>query len=133
MAVLCSRYHVSLIAPGLSTGPCRVSNLLGFEQNKGGRETEDARGAGERQSDFYLLILACRRGPTFLLYQLRALAFPQVSSSKKDRKLALDSKMPRRDFLAHFRCKHSQEQSPGADISVIVSACQCADASRKWA
>ena len=66
MAVLCSRYHVSLIAPGLSTGPCRVSNLLGFEQNEGG-ETEDARGAGERQSDFYLLILACRRAPTFLL------------------------------------------------------------------
>ena len=134
MGVLCSRYHVSLIAPGLSTGPCRVSNLLGLEQNKGGGgETEDARGAGERQSDFYLLILACRRGPTFLLYQLRALAFPQVSSSKKDKKLALDSKIPRRDFLAHFRCKHSQEQSPGADISVIVSACQCADASRNWA
>ena len=132
MGVLCSRYHVSLIAPGLSTGPCRVSNLLGFEQNKGGEgEIEAARGAGEG-SDFYLLILACRRGPTFLLYQLRALAFPQVSS-KKDKKLALDSNIPRRDFLAHFRCKHSQEQSPGADISVIVSAYQCADASRKWA
>ena len=121
MDVLCSRYHVSLIAPGLSTGPCRVSNLLGFEQNKGGGETEDARGAGERQSDFYLPILACRRGPTFLLY----LAFPQVSSSKKDKKLALDSEIPRRDFLAHFRCKRLQEQSPGADISVLVSACQC--------
>ena len=128
MGVLCRRYHVSLIAPGLSTGPCRVSNLLGFEQNKGGGgETEDARGAGERQSDFYLPILACRRGPTFLLYQLRALAFPQVSSSKKDKKLALDSEIP------HFRCKHSQEQSLGADINVIVSACQCADASRNWA
>ena len=64
MGVLCRRYHVSLIAPGLSTGPCRVSNLLGFEQNKGGGgETEDTRGAGERQSDFYLLILACRRSP----------------------------------------------------------------------
>ena len=133
MAVLCSRYHRSLIAPGFSTGPCRVSNLLGFEQIRGGGETEDARGAGERQSDFYLLILACRRGPTFLLYQLRALAFPQVSSSKKDKKLALDSKMPRGDFLAHFRCKHSQEQSLGADISVAVSACQCIDASRIWA
>ena len=36
MSVLCGRYHVSLIAHGLSTGPCRVSNLLGFEQNKGG-------------------------------------------------------------------------------------------------
>ena len=51
-----------------------------------------------RQSDFYLLILKCPRAPTFLLYQLRALAFPQVSSSKKDKKLALDSKIPRRDF-----------------------------------
>ena len=68
MDVLCSRYHVSLIAPGLSTGPCRVSNLLGSEQNSGGGgEIEDARGAGERQSDFYLLILACRRATTFLL------------------------------------------------------------------
>ena len=134
MSVLCSRYHVSPIAPELSTGPCRVSNLLGFEQNKGGGgETEDARGAGERQSDFYLLILACRRSPTFLLYQLRALASPQVSSSKRAIKLALATQMPRGDFLAHFRCKHSQQQSLGADINVAVSACQCADASRNWA
>ena len=131
MAVLCRRYHVSPIAPGLSTSPCRVSNLLGLSKTQGGGKTFASRGAGERQSDFYLLILACRRSPTFLFYQLRDLAFPQVSSSKKDKKLALDSKIPRRDFLAHFRCKHSQEQSLGADINVIVSACQCA--SRSWA
>ena len=67
MSVLCGRYHVSLIAPGLSAGPCRVSNLLGFEQNSGGKEIVAAHGAGERQSDFYLPILAGRRGPTFLL------------------------------------------------------------------
>ena len=66
MSVLCRRYHVSLIAHGLSAGPCRVSNLLGFEQNSGNTETFAARGAGERQSDSYLPILACRRSPTFL-------------------------------------------------------------------
>ena len=50
------------------------------------------------------------------------MAFPQVSSSKKDKKLALATKMTGGDFLAHFRCKHSQEQSLGADINVVVSA-----------
>ena len=82
MSVLCRRYHVSLIAPGLSAGLCRVSNLLGFEQNSGGGETPTSRGAGERQSHFYLLILKCPRGPTFLLYQLRALALPKLTARK---------------------------------------------------
>ena len=67
MDVLCSRYHVSLIAPGLSTGPCRVSNLLGLSKTQGGGKTFASRGAGERQGGFYLLILKCPRGPTFLL------------------------------------------------------------------
>ena len=57
------------------------------------------------------------------------LGVSQVSSSKKDKKLALATQMPRGDFLAHFRCKHSQEQSLGADINVVVSTRQCADAS----
>ena len=36
MDVLCSRYHVSLKAPGLSTGPCRVSNLPDLSKTQGG-------------------------------------------------------------------------------------------------
>ena len=58
--------------------------------------------------------------------------FPRLAA-QKGQKVGTQPKMPRGDFLAHFRCKHSQEQSLGADINVVVSACQCADASRKWA
>ena len=35
MGVLRRRYHVSPIAHGLSTGPCRVSNLLGLSKTQG--------------------------------------------------------------------------------------------------
>ena len=37
MSVLCRHYHVSLVAPVLSTGPCRVSNLLGLSKTQGGK------------------------------------------------------------------------------------------------
>ena len=37
MSVLCRHYHVSLIAPGLSAGPCRVSNLVGLSNPHSGK------------------------------------------------------------------------------------------------
>ena len=61
MSVLCRHYHVSLIALGLSAGPCRVSNLVGLSNPHSGGKTFASRGAGERQSHFYLLILKCPR------------------------------------------------------------------------
>ena len=38
MGVLCRRYHESPIAPGISTGPCRVSNLPGLSKTQGGED-----------------------------------------------------------------------------------------------
>ena len=133
MAVLCSLYHVRLITPGLSTGPCRVSNLLGFEQNKGGGRNRGRPWSRREAERFLFAHPGMPSRPDLSVISASGSGVSQVSSSKKDKKLALDSKIPRRDFLAHFRCKHSQEQSPGADISATGSACQCADASRKWA
>ena len=82
MGVLCRHSHESPIAPGLSTGPCRVSNLLGLSKTQGGGKTFASRGAGERQSDLYLVILKCPRAPTFLLGQLRALELPYLAARK---------------------------------------------------
>ena len=133
MAVLCSLYHVSLIAPGLPTGPCRVSNLLGFEQNKGGEKprtpVEQARG---RAISICSSWHAAAPRP-FCYISFGLWRFPRLAAQKRTKSWHSTQKCLEAIFLAHFRCKHSQEQSPGADISVIVSACQCADASRKWA
>ena len=83
--------------------PCRVSNLVGLSKTQGGGgEIEDARGAGERGQAIYIGSSWHAVAPRPFCYKRRALAFPQVSSSKRAIKLALATQMPRGDSLAHF-------------------------------
>ena len=133
--VLCRRYHVSLIASGLPTGPCRVSNLLRFEQNKGGGGEKPRMPVEQARGRAISICSSWHAGAArpFCYISFGLWRFPRLAAQKRTKSWHSTQKCLEANFWAHFRCKHSQEQSPGADISVMVSACQCADASRKWA
>ena len=102
MSVLCGRYHVSLIAPGLSAGPCRVSNLLGFEQNSGGKEIVAAHGAGERQSDFLFAHLGMPSRPDLCVITSSGLGVSPGEQLKKGQKVGTGDQNASRRFFGTF-------------------------------